>query len=181
MQAGFDAGALAVPTAHAHSYVEVSVDFLVHRSQRIALATPEDEMSVWEDTSGGRRIVTYHRVRIHENVSGKGDDEIWVRRLGGVVGDIAQRVHGTAPLQRGQTMLLFLTKRPEGTFSVVGMEQGCFPVKMEQGKPLELRKRRISHGPLPTRTEIEPASKLEGMTFERATRIIVEAKARHAK
>lgn len=179
--AGSGSGSFGIPTAHAHSFVEISVDFLAKQAHRVVVATPVDETSTWEDAEGGRRIVTYHRLQVHTNLAGQGDEEIWVRRLGGVVGKIGQRVHGTAPLRRGSTFVLFLAKRDDGTFSVIGMEQGCFPVVKQKDKTLKLGHRHFSHGPVPAKPGVRPASSLEGQTVQEVARIVAEVRSKHAK
>ena len=181
LQVDSGGSSFAIPTAHAHSFVEVSVDFLAKQAQRVVVATPVDEMSTWEDAEGGRRIVTYHRLQIHSTLAGQADSEIWVRRLGGVVDKIGQRVHGTAPLRRGDTFLLFLAKRDDGTFSVLGMEQGCFPVVVQKDKRLKLGRRSFSHGPVSLKPGVRPASTLEGLSLEEVKKIVVDVRNQHAK
>lgn len=170
-----------VKTAHAHSYVEMSIDFLAQRASRVVVAMPVDDISVWEEAEGGKRIVTYHRVQVQANVLGDGDQEIWVRRLGGVVEGVGQVVHGAATLRTGQPMMLFLAKRADGTFSVVGMDQGCFPVTIDKDKKVRIGRRALSHAPVPSKRILRPASALEGMSFEEAKQSILEARRRHAK
>lgn len=170
-----------VKTAHAHSYVEISIDFLAQRANRVIVAMPVDDMSVWEEAEGGKRIVTYHRVQVQADVVGEGDQEIWVRRLGGVVEGVGQIVHGAATLRTGQPMMLFLAKRTDGTFSVIGMDQGCFPVAIDKDKKVKIGRRRLSHAPLPSNRIAHPASALEGRSFEDAKQMILEARKRHAK
>lgn len=167
--------------AHAHSYVEISIDHLAKNADRVVVATPEDEVSVWEDDAGGRRIVTYHRLRVHSDLLGQGDKEVWVRRLGGVVGEIGQRVHGVAPLRRGQPFLLFLHRRDDGNFAVVGMEQGCFPVSISDDAKITVKRRSLSHAPVSGNRSVVPASVLEGQSIEVAKQLIVEARRRNAK
>ncbi len=170
-------------TAHAHSFVEVSVEYLAHIADRVVVAAAEEEVSVWESDQDARRIVTYHRLRVQSNIVGKGDDDIWVRRLGGVVGKVGQRVHGSAPIRRGKTFLLFLKRRVDGNFGVIGMEQGLFPILIPKGKKKPILGRRgISHAPVSSKTKsrLTPASALEGRKLEEVRRIVVEARKRHA-
>lgn len=174
-------GSWSIPEAQAHSFIEVSIDALALRAQRVVVATPADSMSTWESSDGGNRIVTYHRMQVQSDIVGGGDSEVWVRRLGGVVGKVGQLVHGAAPLRTGQTVLLFLAKRPDGTFSVIDMEQGCFPVIKTKDNRVMVGPRRFAHAPVPSRLRERPASTLEGLSIEEATHVIVEAKKRHAK
>ncbi len=60
-----------------------------------------EQRSQWEELGGARRIVTYTRLSIDRPVAGQPDGEIWVRTLGGAVGDIGQQVSGDAQLKIG--------------------------------------------------------------------------------
>jgi hypothetical protein len=168
-------------TAQAHTFVEMSVDYLAKASSRVIVGVPVDEMSVWEPTDGGQRIVTYHRVQVQSNVVGEGPQEVWVRRLGGVVEGVGQVVHGAATLRTNQPVLLFLVARTDSTFSIVGMEQGCFPVRVSKDRKATIERRRISHAPVPAGPGPKPSSTLEGLSFEEAKRIILEARSRNAR
>ncbi len=168
-------------TAHAHTFVEMSVDYLAKASSRVIVGVPVDEMSVWEPTDGGQRIVTYHRVQVQSNIVGEGPQEVWVRRLGGVVEGVGQIVHGAASLRPHQPVLLFLVARTDATFSVVGMEQGCFPVQVSKDRKVTIQRRRMAHAPVPAGAGPKPSSALEGLPFEEAKRIILEARSRNAR
>src|SRR4051812_46114790 len=125
-------GRFSVSTAHASSFVELTLGELVAASTVVVRATPLDASSVWEDSEGGRgrRIVTYTRVHVEEILDGRAEpSELWVRTLGGQVGDIGQHVDGEAVLVPAQQGVLFLRGRVDGTHSVVGMGQGHFPLR----------------------------------------------------
>jgi len=119
--------ALAVcvaPRAHASVSFTVVFDALVAESNAAVVGTPIDSKSQWEDG----RIATYTKVRIDRAVAGSTSaNEVWIRTLGGVVGNIGQQVEGEAVLRAGQTSLLFLTWSA-GTFVVTARGQGQFPV-----------------------------------------------------
>ncbi|HEY3593297.1 MAG TPA: hypothetical protein VGL13_05470 [Polyangiaceae bacterium] len=137
---------LGVPTAAASTFVELTVADLVSGSMYVVCGTPQDRMSVWEDSDGarGRRIVSYTRVRVDQVVDGAPAAEIWVRTLGGTVGDLGQRVEGEAVLAPGQPALMFLAARQDGTHSVVGMSQGHFPLEAAVGEPMKVSASRVS-------------------------------------
>ncbi len=99
----------------------VVLDALLSESSAAVVATPESTSSVWEDG----RIVTYTKVRVDRVVSGGASSEVWIRTLGGVVGDIGQQVEGEAVLRVGQPSLLFLTWHA-GAFVVTARAQGQF-------------------------------------------------------
>jgi hypothetical protein len=59
--------------------------------------------------------------------------ETWVRTLGGVVGNVGQRVEGEAVLTVGRPCLLFLRKGPvDGFYDVTARAQGQFPLVIDE-------------------------------------------------
>jgi hypothetical protein len=125
--------------AAASTFVELTVAELLAGSRSVVCATPQERLSVWEDSGGaGRRIVTYTHVRVDRVLDGLPGAEVWVRTLGGVVDDIGQRVEGEAVLSPGQPVLLFLTPRADGTHSVVGMGQGHYLLEIPPGQAMRV-------------------------------------------
>ncbi|MET0592008.1 MAG: hypothetical protein ABW133_04865 [Polyangiaceae bacterium] len=120
--------AFAPKEAAAATAVELSMSELVGEATLVVAGTPLDSRSVWEGdaSSHGRRIVTYTRVKVDRVVDGAPRAEVWIRTLGGEVGDIGQQVAGEAVLRTAQPSLLFLKERLDGTQVVVGMAQGQY-------------------------------------------------------
>src|SRR5258706_15471203 len=112
---------LSPRSASASTFVELSVAELVSKSTLVVAGTPLDGTSVWEDSEGGRgrRIVTYTRLRVDRVIDGRPPPEVWIRTLGGHVGDIGQHVDGEAVLVPAQASLLFLRSLSDGTHAVV--------------------------------------------------------------
>lgn len=77
----------------------------------------------------GARIMTYATVEVAESLKGQGVSTVEVVQPGGVVGDVGQRVSGTARLQVGDEVVVFLERRGPARFMLVGMAQGCFRVE----------------------------------------------------
>jgi hypothetical protein len=126
-------GASAMVARDARASVSATVLFeqLVQESSAVAVVTPTEQRAVWE----GDRIVTYTHVRVDRVVEGALAREVWVRTLGGEVGDLAQIVEGQATFQLERASLVFLrvhldrvTKEPTDSFVVVERAQGQFPV-----------------------------------------------------
>jgi hypothetical protein len=126
---------LVAPRLEAAMAREVSLRHLVTVADAVVEGTPEENTSVWEEIPGvGRRIVTYTRVSVGQVVYGPAaPKDVWVRTLGGVVGDIGQRVEGEAVLVPGERSVLFLKATAEGTHHVVEMAQGHYLVRLEGG------------------------------------------------
>jgi hypothetical protein len=107
--------------------VLVSLDDLVSASTAVVVGTVGEHHSVWEDLPNGRRIVTYTKVTVERTVLGAHQGELWVRTLGGAVGNIGQAVEGDARLEAGSRAMLFLTEA-NGVVVCTAMAQGHFPV-----------------------------------------------------
>lgn len=99
-----------------------TLENLVDRAQLIVVARAAEHLSVWEET----RIVTYTRVTVEETIAGARTASLWIRTLGGEVGDLGQHVDGEASLAEGVTSLLFLEPASAGTFAVSARAQGQF-------------------------------------------------------
>ena len=80
----------------------------------------------------GRRITTHVTVEVLESLKAGGaaaTGTVEIVQPGGVVGDIGQKVHGTAHLQVGDEVVTFLERRGAKAYQLVGMAQGCFRVE----------------------------------------------------
>jgi hypothetical protein len=100
-----------------------SFENLVDRAQIVVVARAVESTSLWEDS----RIVTYTRVAVEETVAGSTKlPVLWVRTLGGEVGDLGQHVDGEATFEVGKSSLLFLEAAFAGTFAVSARAQGQF-------------------------------------------------------
>jgi hypothetical protein len=149
----------------------------------IVAATPLESTVVWEDGGArGRRIVTYTRVRIDRVIDGAAPAALWIRTLGGSIGDIGQRVDGEAILAPGQPGVFFLRQFPDGPHAVVGMAQGQFRLQ----RPLIGAAPKLAAMPTMPRllagaTEAGAGVQLEGKTLEQASQIIRAARQAHAQ
>lgn len=116
-----------VATAEASVSVLLSLDELLTPSSYVIVGTAGEKKSRWEEIGGGRRIVTYTKIQVDTAVVGSPGSVVWVRTLGGSVGDIGQAVSGEAEIATGSKSVLFLQKRG-AAIVVTGMGQGHFPV-----------------------------------------------------
>src|SRR5262249_19282298 len=103
---------------------------LVAASRYVVVATAQDRYSQWEELAGGRRIVTYTRIKVDRAAIGEAPNELWVRTLGGTVGKIGQSVSGEAQIQIGAKSLLFLAAA-DGALVVTGLAQGHYPIVVD--------------------------------------------------
>lgn len=123
-------GAAAVTTfpvdAQASVSIAVTWEGLLGESTAAAIVTPMEAHAGWE----GGRIYTYTRMRVDRIVAGEvaAEGDVWVRTMGGAVGNIGQIVEGEAAFANGQPSLLFLHAGPLGSLEVTARGQGQFPV-----------------------------------------------------
>lgn len=118
--------------AQASVSIAVTLDALVKDSDAVAVVTPVEHKSVWENG----RIYTYTRVKVDQAVAGdvSTGGEGWVRTMGGVVDKIGQRVEGEAVLTEGASSFVFLRKQPDNTTNwiVAARAQGQFPIVLDE-------------------------------------------------
>jgi hypothetical protein len=181
----FACAALVPAVTLASVSIAVSWDGLLRESSSACIVTALEARGAWENG----RIYTYTHVHVDRAVAGSlatGGDA-WVRTMGGVVGDIGQRVEGEAALQQGQSSLVFLrpglsTTLPH-SFEVTARGQGHFPLetadpklpaRIAQGHALGLlmRPRVIRSDATPPRLAAEV---LLGRTVDQAVREVTAA------
>lgn len=125
------AAVFAPSDAAASVSIAVAFDNLVQNADAVAVITPGEQTSVWEDG----RIYTYTKVRVDRGVAGDlgaGADG-YVRTMGGVVGKIGQSVDGEAVFVKDKPSFVFLRKfKAGGVFEVAARAQGQYPIVIDE-------------------------------------------------
>lgn len=81
-------------------------------------------------TKDGARIITDTEIEIGEVLKGKPNTPtLVVMQPGGIVGDVGQKVEGTASFAVGEEVVVFLDRRGNDRFAVTAMSQGKFRVE----------------------------------------------------
>jgi len=111
---------LAAPADASVSFT-VPMDALVEESSAACVVSPTFATSVWENG----RIATYTRAHVDRVLAGSAANEVWIKTLGGAVGDVGQNVDGEAVLRPGRQSVVFLSTF-EGTLVVTARGQGQF-------------------------------------------------------
>lgn len=108
----------------------ISLSELVTLSRAVVVGTPRSASCAWETQGNTRRIVTVSEVEVVQSVDGRAvsDTRLFVKTLGGKVGDIGQIVHGEASLELQRPSVLFLRDADRGRLAVTAMAQGHFPL-----------------------------------------------------
>lgn len=118
---------LVSQAAFATTMVRQDVPVLSREADAVVRGTVARMESRW---SGDRRVIfTEIRIDVAETLKGEAPRTAIVRQRGGVVGDIGQRVDGLASFREGEEVVLFLDRKPDGSFIVEGMAQGKFRVE----------------------------------------------------
>ncbi len=168
--------ACSVPgIARAGAALPITLKELVESSRMALVATPREAVSNWEREGGSRRIVTYSRVEVQQPLAGQHPEaaELYVRTLGGRVGDIGQIVHGEAELTLGQSSVFFLHDFDAGLFRITAMAQGHYPLIDDN----EGNKRLTTSPKLADFVSPDPhcaVNKLRGKTVSAAERLLLE-------
>jgi hypothetical protein len=154
-------GSLVTPReAHAATAIAYTLEELVDASPWAVVATTVEQKSAWEVIGGGKRIVTYSKLRIERAIYGAAlpretlpratkdaSPEIWVRTLGGAVGKVGQAVAGEASFSVGKRSLSFLLETKDGKFVVSGAAQGHYPIVVPQAADERHAKPVVRHSP----------------------------------
>ena len=127
------ASVFVASSAWATTQVAATLDSLTKGADAIVHGTVIESHA--RKTLDGMRIITDTRIAVEESHKGEVGAEVVVMQPGGVVGDVGQRVEGTARFSEGEEVVVFLEKR--GTrFTMRGMAQGKFTVDRSGTKPL---------------------------------------------
>jgi hypothetical protein len=167
--------ALGERTAFASLARELSLEELLAHSDHALTATPLDAHADWVVIGGKRRIVTDVRVRVDETLARREPEqsELFVRVLGGSVGELGQLVEGEVRLAQGEPCVLLLTAVSPTLTYVTGRTQGHYPLLPDPQRLLRLH-------PSPTLPELEHPEKsavrmLSGHTVAEARELMHQA------
>jgi hypothetical protein len=97
---------------------------LVRESAAVVQAVVVEQEVVSPD---GRNLFTDSKLLVKRYVVGSGPSTLWVRQIGGRMGDRWMYIAGVPTLENGQEMLLFLAGSGERRY-VAGMVQGTYRI-----------------------------------------------------
>lgn len=122
---------VSVQAASATTLVAMDLPTLTNGADAVLLGTVE-KLEAHYLGSGSSYIVTDVTIRCDRELLGvPAGSRFVVRHLGGVVGDLGQRVHGEASYRMGEQVLLFAKER-SGAFFSMGMAQGALHVVADE-------------------------------------------------
>ncbi len=162
--------------AFAGAAIPISLPELVHLSRFAVVATAREANSAWERDSAGKRIVTTTRLEVQQPLDERAppDSQLFVRTLGGRVGDIGQIVHGEAELEKNKPAVFFLHEPMDGVFGITAMAQGHYPLAADSQGTFRLS---VSPrlGDFFQRSALSAVSRLRGRTVADCERLVLEA------
>ncbi len=121
------AAALCSAAAWATTLLAADVPALTRGADTVVRGTVTKLGSHW--TGDHLRIVTEVQIEVAEAYKGAPPPAVTVVQPGGVVGDVGQAVSGLATFSEGEEVVVFLERRPGGSFLVAGMAQGKYRVE----------------------------------------------------
>ncbi len=110
--------------AYSAMQIEMTLEELIDMSDLIVTGTITGYQSYWNDEE--TLIFTNYSLAVNQYLKFNDDNEIIIRELGGLVGDIGQEGGDGPDLSRGENVLLFLKRNADCTFSVAGGSQGKY-------------------------------------------------------
>ncbi len=109
--------------------VELSLDDLVNLADYIAAGAITSIESKWNEDN--TQIYTFNKFEVSKYLKGCDDDELIIKVPGGRVGSEEQWVEDTPIFKEGEEVVLFLERKDDGTFDVVGGFQGVYRARTE--------------------------------------------------
>ncbi len=125
------AAVLAVQPARASVSLLLRYVELIDATRVAVVISPVRAESHWENG----RIYTSTVARVDKVIAGRVEvgNEVTIRSLGGIVGDMGQSVEGEPAFDRDRPALVFLTLIPDGRYTVIGRAQGQYAVEHKLG------------------------------------------------
>ncbi len=109
----------------ATTITKMELPALVKASDSIVQGRVEGVESRFESD---RMVYTYIRVVVEEPLKGERSRSILVRQLGGKVGAMTMWIAGSPRFKEGDQVIVFLRNRRNGTFDIVGLNQGKYDI-----------------------------------------------------
>ena len=118
---------LAVP-AHATVMVEIPIEDLIRDADVIAHGTVVRAGTRLTQFDGRFEPHSIAELRVDDWLKGQTDDVLEIDEIGGETPTFGTWIEGTPRYARGQEVIVFLRRLPNGSFRTVGMAQGRFDV-----------------------------------------------------
>ncbi len=107
--------------------VDMDLEDLVSESDSIIQGVVESVSSQWD--SEKKLIFTYATIRVDDPLKGERRRTLQIRQMGGQVGALVLSVPGMPEFNEGASVIVFLKDAGNGTFHVVGLNQGRYVIE----------------------------------------------------
>ena len=112
--------------AFATTVARLNLEQLVQRADLIVQGQVQSVYSQWDDER--HLVFTYISIRVDDPLKGERRQSVLIRQLGGTAGTIQMSVAGVPQFRSGEMAIVFLKRQDDGTFQVVGMNQGLYEI-----------------------------------------------------
>ncbi|UJR80573.1 hypothetical protein [Sandaracinus amylolyticus] len=117
------------PRARATVMVEVPLEAMVRDADAIVVGVVENVGArLVMSPSGGAEPHTITTLRVREWVKGSGGELVRIDELGGETDIVSTRIAGTPEYTRGDEVVVFLRRTPDGALRTYAMVQGRFSI-----------------------------------------------------
>ncbi len=106
---------------------DMDLESLVRESDSIIQGVVESVSSEWDNDK--KLIFTYASIRVDDPLKGERRRTLLIRQMGGQVGALVMSVPGMPEFNEGMDIIVFLKDAGNGTFHVVGLNQGRYVVE----------------------------------------------------
>src|SRR5262249_21703540 len=116
-------------SATATTVLRLDLPDLVNKADSIVQGRVEQ---VYVDWDAERNLAfTYSSINVDDPMKGARRQTVLIRQVGGRVGKISMHVAGMPTFSQGEEVILFLNDMHNGTFMVVGMNQGKYQITQD--------------------------------------------------
>jgi hypothetical protein len=102
---------------------------LVSKADNIVQGRVEQIYVEWD--AERKLAFTYISINVDDPMKGARRQTVLIRQVGGRVGNISMHVAGMPTFSQGEEVILFLNDMHNGTFRVVGMNQGKYQITQD--------------------------------------------------
>lgn len=106
--------------------VAMDLEDLVAESDSIVQGVVESVTSEWDNDK--KLIFTYASIRVDDPLKGERFRTLMIRQMGGRIGALMLSVPGIPEFDEGVGVIVFLKNAGNGTFHVVGLNQGRYVI-----------------------------------------------------
>ena len=117
---------LCLLEASATTVVKLELPALVRQAESIVQGQVEQVYVQWD--ARRRLAFTYASVRVEDPMKGERRRSVLVRHIGGQIGAMSLHVSGMPKFAAGDRVILFLKTQQDGTFQVLGLNQGKYSI-----------------------------------------------------